>query len=701
MLPARSQLHAYRALMRNRNWRVWFASSFASSLGDWTGLVALQALVISLAEPGQRIALFGLGGIMMARLLPSVLIGPVAGVVADRYDRRRLMVVTDVARGLLFVGVAFSRDLIALFALTFLIECLSLLYMAAKDASLPRLVERGQLAHANQLNLLVGYGPLPLGGVVAASMVPVAGLLRGVGIPVSGTMLALLVNACTFFVGGAIIARLRLPPRRRTQAPAEGPRLVAEFREGVGFIRELPLIRALITGVVGVFFGAGVVVTLGPEFVRTTLGRAEEDWYGLMTVVGVGLLAGILVAPFAASRLRKERLFPVFLAATGAVAVVIATLPTYQRTLGAGSLLGFFAGLSFVLGYTLLHEHTRDDVRARTFAAFYVTTRIAMFSALALAPFVAGAVGRTTLIIGGRVITMSGIRLTMLAAGIVALWSAVSAWRGMYRALRQEGDRDDQMRLGAAPPRRAGGRFIAFEGVEGSGKSTHALRLAATLKAEGREVVVTREPGGAPLAERVRHLLLDPNADPMDARTEALLYAAARAEHVRQVIRPALQAGKVVISDRFVHSSLAYQGFARGLGLEDVLEINRWATDGVFPDVVVFLYVDPDEGLRRAAERARRETPASDRRLPWLGTDRMEREDMEFHRRVADGFLELAHRDRKRFLVVDAMGDADTVARQVRSGLHPWLPLPATRHPDGGSDAPDRPAAEHRPEATG
>jgi dTMP kinase len=681
LLATSDRRSAYRALLGNRNYRLWFASSLGSSLGDWAGLFALQVLVVSLAQPGSRLALFGLGGIMMARLLPSLFFGPISGVLADRYDRKRLMVTTDLARGALFLGIAFSRDLTALFLLTFFVECLSLLYASAKDASLPAIVPRAQLAEANQLNLLVTYGPLPFGAVAATAMAALAAVLRNAGIAdADPAVLALLLNAATFVVAGGIIARLQLPPsaRRRTTEDEDDAPLLQRLRQDLQEVSELPLVRALITGAVGVFFGVGVVVTLGPEFVRTALERPGSDWPTLMTFVGVGLLVGILLAPWLSARLRKERLFAPALAAVGGLAALIATLPRFDVTLVAGTFLGVAAGLSFVLGYTLLHEHTDDEIRGRVFGAFYTASRVAMFAALGLAPFVAGAIGRFTIVAANRAVTMSGVRITILLAGGLAFATAFSSGRRLRHAWRDDGEKSVRPPPASGPRRPHSGVFIAFEGVEGAGKSTQVTRLVEALRAQGYDVVATREPGGSPIAERIRGLLLDPNAGDIDPRTEALLYAAARAEHVCGVIAPALQAGKVVVCDRYLDSSLAYQGFGRELGDDAVHEINRWAVGAVLPDAVVLLHLDVEEGLRRVAERARRaqREPGAVPRIAPPGVDRIEREAVTFHRRVGEGYLTLARRDRGRYLVVDATGDAGTVARQVRSGLHAWLPLP-------------------------
>lgn len=673
-----SRLPGYRVLLRNRNYRLWFLSSLGSSLGDWVGLFSLQVLAISLAEPGSRIALFGLGGIMMARLLPSVLFGPIAGVVADRYDRKRLMVTADALRGLLYLGIAVSSDLIALFTLAFIIECLSLVYNSSKMAVLPGIVERRQLTQANQLALFVTYGPLPFGAVLPTLMVAVVAFLQQAGAPaLNPTRFALTLTAAGFWAAGAVISRMRLPLRERpVDVEGEDEKgVIEELLAGVEFIRDLPLIRSLILGVVGVFFGAGVVVTLGPEFVRTSLGRSETDWFTLMSFVGGGVLAGIVLVPVLTARFREERLFPVFLTTTAAIATGIALLDDFSVTLVAGTVLGGSAGLAVVLGYTLLHRHTVDEVRGKTFAAFFTATRIAMFAALGLAPFLAGAIGRFTVGAAGRFVSVSGLRITILAGGAVALLAAVSAWRGMYRALREDGAGGARAVDLPQTVADSDGLFIAFEGVEGAGKSTQVEALVRVLRADGRDVVVTREPGGPPVAERVREVLLDPHNAGMHPRTEALLYAAARAEHVQRVIRPALEAGKTVVCDRFVDSSVVYQGSARGLGEDAVYQINRWAIAGVEPDVVVLLDLDPEEGLARAAQRG--------------AADRIEQEEATFHHRVAEAYRAMARREDGRMVVVDARGDVDDVAARVRRHLAPWV-----------GSAPESEADEHRQAAT-
>lgn len=194
------------------------------------------------------------------------------------------------------------------------------------------------------------------------------------------------------------------------------------------------------------------------------------------------------------------------------------------------------------------------------------------------------------------------------------------------------------------------GRLIAFEGVEGSGKSTQLELLRQALEGRGREVVVTREPGGTPAGERMRAVLLDPGVE-LHPRAEALLFAAARSELVDAVIRPALERGAVVLCDRYLDSSLAYQGDARGLGRGPVEEVNRFATGGLLPDLVVLLDLDPASGLRRRSGEL----------------DRIEAQDLAFHRRVRQAFRDLAAADPGRFAVVDGAAPVAEVAAGVQA----------------------------------
>lgn len=203
------------------------------------------------------------------------------------------------------------------------------------------------------------------------------------------------------------------------------------------------------------------------------------------------------------------------------------------------------------------------------------------------------------------------------------------------------------------------GVFITFEGLDGCGKSTQMELLADGLRERGYVVLLTREPGGTPVGEAIRDLLLDPRHHGMSARAEALLYAAARAHLVEQVIRPALDDGQVVLCDRYLDSSLAYQGYGRGLGTDDIVTLNVWATECLFPDLTLLL--DLDDSLRSA-------------RLATV-PDRLEAEDDEFHRRVAEGYRTLATLHPHRIRRVNARGTESEVQARVRAVIEEELEL--------------------------
>ncbi|MHB1164563.1 MAG: dTMP kinase [Candidatus Nanopelagicales bacterium] len=194
----------------------------------------------------------------------------------------------------------------------------------------------------------------------------------------------------------------------------------------------------------------------------------------------------------------------------------------------------------------------------------------------------------------------------------------------------------------------AQGFFIAFEGGEGAGKSTQESRLAGALAEAGHAVVRTREPGGTPAAEAIRHVVLSPEFAGLDPRAEALLFAAARGEHVARIVRPALARGIVVVCDRYLDSSVAYQGYGRDLGAEHVRDLNLWATRGLLPDLTVVLDVDPQVGLARVDD-----------------PDRLEAEPLAYHQAVRAAFVDIAAQDPGRYLVIDANGHVDAIASAI------------------------------------
>jgi len=205
---------------------------------------------------------------------------------------------------------------------------------------------------------------------------------------------------------------------------------------------------------------------------------------------------------------------------------------------------------------------------------------------------------------------------------------------------------------------------VTLEGPDGAGKTTQAALLVEHLRAAGHEVVALREPGGTAIGEQIRSLLIDPRHAELAPRTEMLLFAASRAQLVAEVIGPALARGRIVVCERYLDASLAYQGVARGLGVDLVRAVNDAATDGLRPDLTLLLDLDPETGLRRARLASGR--PGSE---GWEGGDRMERETLAFHARVREGFLALARIEPQRIRVVDARRPVVDVQREITAAV--------------------------------
>lgn len=199
--------------------------------------------------------------------------------------------------------------------------------------------------------------------------------------------------------------------------------------------------------------------------------------------------------------------------------------------------------------------------------------------------------------------------------------------------------------------------FITLEGPEGSGKTTAVEAAVKELEARGYQIVRTREPGGTPIAEQIRNVILDKENTKMDPRTEALLYAASRRQHLVEKVWPALKEGKIVICDRYLDSSLAYQGGARGLGIDNILNVNMFATENTFPDLTLLFDITPEEGLKRISANANREV------------NRLDLEKLDFHHKVRNSFLELAKRYPERYVIIDASKSREEVAKATLEAI--------------------------------
>ncbi|BFO14015.1 hypothetical protein SHKM778_04030 [Streptomyces sp. KM77-8] len=386
--------------------------------------------------------------------------------------------------------------------------------------------------------------------------------------------------------------------------------------------------------------------------------------YGLLVgALTGGVVVGIRTAPALLPTLSRRRLLALALAFTGVALLAAGLVPDVTSVVLIMTLAGVGAGLAANTGHTLLDQETEDQRRPRTTEHLHAVVRVFVALGAVIAPLVAAGIGPHRLENGRFVFAHGGAAFTLMLVGALLLPVAALVLAKVDDRsgvpLRQ--DLRDALLGGDDPePAPAGaGFFIALEGGDGSGKSTQAEALAEWIRAKGHEVVLTREPGATPVGKRLRSILLDVSSAGLSHRAEALLYAADRAEHIDTVVRPALERGAVVITDRYIDSSVAYQGAGRDLSPTEIARINRWATDGLVPHLTVLLDVDPETARERFTE----------------APDRLESEPAEFHARVRTGFLTLAAADPGRYLVVDAGQEPEAVTTVIRHRLDQVLPL--------------------------
>lgn len=665
-----SSAQALRSVLRVRPFRrIWYTTAL-SSLGDWLGLLATTALATSLADTyqGQN---YALGFVLVVRLLPSIVLGPLAGIFADRFDRRRTMVLSDALRFVLFVSIPIAMNfditnhekLIVLYVASFLVECVSLFWNPAKDAAVPNLVRKDQVEAANQLGLVTTYGLTPVTAAILFSGLAILSKRLANNFEwfhSNQVSLSLYFNAATFVVAAILVWSVREISGRREGRRADGsdtPGLLGLFTEGVQFLRSSRLLRGIIVGILGAFAAGGAVIGSGKTYV-TSLGGGNAAYGVVFGAVFVGLGAGMALGPRVAREVSRRRVFGVAILFAGLCLVLVGLSPQISIAVVIVLGVGFGAGLAFLSGLTLLGTEVDDEMRGRVFAFIQSLVRVVLILSLALVPFIVGRIGQSNLDLFGAHVVVDGTRFVLLVGGVFAMLAGLVSFRLMddrggvpvvadlMTGLR--GDTSARRRL------QTGGVLIAFEGGEGAGKSTQIELLAQTLRADGLAVTTTFEPGATPVGTQIRQLLLEQD-EPIDDRAEALLFAADRAHHVATVIRPALDHGDVVLTDRFVDSSAAYQGAGRSLTVEDVRRVSRWATAGIVADLTVVLDIPAVDGLARVGHRG--------------AHDRLERESVEFHERVRQAFRGYAESDPRRYLMVDARQAPAELSVQIKAAV--------------------------------
>ncbi|MET9306781.1 dTMP kinase [Streptomyces cellulosae] len=694
-LVADSRERAVRALLRRPQVKRLWSAQLVGGVGDVLALLVLVLLALqaSVAEQafggGYRGAAFAVATVLGVRILATllfgaVLLGPLTSLTSQDgpLDRRWTMVGADGLRAALLIVAPLWIDwtpdnaLAILLVTAFVAGVAERFWTVSREGAAPALLPGpppegasirplpDHLDALRRLSLRTGFVAIPLAALtlVAAAL---ANNLLGTGIEWFGrhqAALASYVAAGLFAASLSVVTFLELPGTRtpRPRSPLEGlrrPRHAAgpdKGRTGV-----LPLLVVAGASVAGAVAAAVAVAVLHAK----DLGGGPV-LFGLMVgALTGGVVVGIRTAPALLPSLSRRRMLALTLAFTGLALLAAGLVPDVTSVLLILALAGAGAGMAANIAHTLLDQETEEQRRSRVTEHLHAVVRVYVGLGAVVAPVIAAAIGPHRLENGKFVFAHGGAAFTLMLVGALLLPVAALVLAKVDDRsgvpLRQ--DLRDAL-LGGDDPALAPagtGFFIALEGGDGAGKSTQAEALADWIRSKGHEVVLTREPGATPVGKRLRSILLDVSSAGLSHRAEALLYAADRAEHVDTVVRPALERGAVVISDRYIDSSVAYQGAGRDLSPTEIARINRWATAGLVPNLTVLLDVSPETARERFTE----------------APDRLESEPAEFHARVRSGFLTLAAADPGRYLVVDAGQEPEAVTTVIRHRLDRVLPL--------------------------
>jgi dTMP kinase len=446
-------------------WRVFGTRAFfklwvaqvVSSLGDWIGIIAIVSIAARISGgSGAAVSL-----VMVARVVPGFFLATVGGVIVDRFDRKRVMVVCTLGRGALLALLPFVDNLVGLVLVSFALEILALLWGPAKDASVPNLVDAKQLTSANSLGLLAAFGTFPVASLVFSLLSVAASWLSGFSafssLDVDREFLALWVNGVTFLVAAAIIWPLPIPRTfRRKEERIDWTVTLRDISEGLGFIRHDRLVRGVIIGIGVGIIGGGAMIPLGPVFADQVLGGGSAAFGLLMTGLGFGAAIGVALLLAVQRRLSRETVFQFAVMATGIALIAAATVSSTAPAVLLTGLVGAFAGTSYVTGFTVLQENVRDELRGRTFATLYTVVRMCLLISLTISPLWSDFWDRVSdalftdqaVEIGGATYALPGVRFALWGGGLITFFAGFVSWRAVHRARRRE---REQVASGVAP----------------------------------------------------------------------------------------------------------------------------------------------------------------------------------------------------------------------------------------------------------
>jgi dTMP kinase len=428
--------------------RLWTAQVI-SSLGDWIGLIAVLAIANRVSNnSGAAVSL-----VMTTRVLPGFLLGTVGGVIIDRFDRRKVMVLCDIGRASLLVALLFVDNLAGLLLISLGLEILTLLWGPAQAATVPNIVDEEHLSSANSLSLAASFGTFPIASIIFSLLAGVATVIGDFGIissfKVDQEALALIFDAMSFLVSAAIVYRLAIPrPERRTNDTGkriDWTETFREIKEGLQFVGQHSLVRGVMLGLGFGLIGAGAMIPLGPSFAKEVLDGGPAAFGVLMTALGFGAAIGVVTLLWLQGRLPRVTVFCFAIVGTGGFLVLAASFSALAPAALMIGAVGACAGTSYVTGFTVLQETVADELRGRIFAALYTVVRLCLLIALTISPlwsdfwdWVTRAIfgADQSISIGPYTYALPGVRIALWGGGLIAFVAGFIAWRSIRRAER-------------------------------------------------------------------------------------------------------------------------------------------------------------------------------------------------------------------------------------------------------------------------
>lgn len=437
--------------------RLWI-TQVLSSIGDWLGFLAIAALAARISDRPEA----SVGVVMSARIVPGFFLGAASGVVADRFDRKKVMVYCNIGRAGVLVLLPFVDSVLGLVVASLVLETFTLLWTPAKEASVPNLVPAEHLTTANSLSLVAAYGTMPLAAGLFSLLAGVSRWLGGIdaldALETNQEGVAFYVNAATFLISAAMIWRLDIPARERPKN-GDGRRIdfgqaFHELKEGWQFIFINPVVRAVNVGLATGLIGGGMLVPLGPVFTTRILDAGTAGFGLFIFFLGVGVALGVVLLSVFQRRLPKARVFAGSVMVAGVSLVTAASMSNLGLAALFVTILGVCAGSVYVLGFTLLHESVDDEMRGRIFSSLYTLVRLCVLIAFAVGPLLSDLLDRLSdslfdrnLSFLGANLFIPGVRLTLWLAGAIIIGAGVLAVRSLRAGEAEPSEGDDAERL--------------------------------------------------------------------------------------------------------------------------------------------------------------------------------------------------------------------------------------------------------------